>query len=142
MWIKVWMIRNYIYKGDKKRNDQIPEIKGLVASKNIKYEKGLSRFHRLDVFRPTNAAGPIPLIVVVHGGGWIYGDKEIYRLYARELARHGFAVICYNYVLAPEKRFPYQLIELDHVLAWAKANADEYGFDTDNVFLVGDSAGV
>jgi acetyl esterase/lipase len=141
MWIKIWMIRNYIYKIDKKRNDQIPEIKGLVEQKDIKYEKGCGRFHRLDVFRPTNAVGKIPTIVIVHGGGWVYGDKEIYRLYARDLARRGFAVLSYNYVLAPRKRFPYQLIELDHVLEWAKAHEEEYGLDTKNLFLVGDSAG-
>ena len=141
MMFKVWMMRHYIRKGDLKRNSQIPEPAGVISYRNLRYAKGAVKWHKLDVFRPNEKVGPLPLLVVVHGGGWAYGDKEIYHLYAKDLSRRGFAVICYNYVLAPRKRFPDQVESLDKVLVWAKAHAEEYGFDLSNVFLVGDSAG-
>jgi acetyl esterase/lipase len=141
MMYQVWMVRHYVRKGDLKRNAQIPEPEGVTSFRDIRYAKGFGKWHKLDVYRPSGVKGPLPLLVVVHGGGWMYGDKEIYHLYAKDLARRGFAVICYNYVLAPRKKFPYQLSELDWALLWARNHADEYGFDTTKVFLVGDSAG-
>lgn len=141
MIFKVWMVRRYIRKGDLKRNSQIPEPEGVIAYRNLRYAKGFGKWHKLDVFRPNEKVGSLPLIVVVHGGGWCYGDKEIYHLYAKDLSRRGFAVVCFNYVLAPRKKFPYQLESIDQVLSWVKGHAEEYGFDLSNVFLVGDSAG-
>jgi acetyl esterase/lipase len=141
MYLKVWAVRRYIRKGDLERNGKIPEPTGLKCYRNLSYTFGLGKGHLLDVYRPENAVGPLPTLVVVHGGGWYYGDKEIYHLYAKDLARRGFAVICFNYILTPRKKFPYPLTALDNVLLWAKNNASKYGFDLNNVFLVGDSAG-
>lgn len=133
--------RFYIKKNDKKRNKAIPEPAGVKSVLNITYDKKHGKWGKLDAFRPEGKEGVLPLIVVVHGGGWIYGDKEIYHLYAKDLARRGFAVICFNYVRAPEKKFPFQLEALDKVLLWAKDHRIPFGFDIANVFLAGDSAG-
>ena len=46
------------------------------------------------------------MIVNIHGGGYFYGDKELYRFYCMHLAEYGFAVINYNYRLSPENKFP------------------------------------
>lgn len=141
MWIQIWVMRHYIRNNDLTRNGQIPEPDVATLGQDIRYAKGHGKWHLLDIFAPKNAKGPLPLAVIVHGGGWVYGDKGIYRLYAKDIARRGFAVISYNYILAPEKRFPSQLNDLDQVLCFAKAHAAEYGFDTNHVFLIGDSAG-
>lgn len=133
--------RLYVKKTDKRRNKQIPEPQGVVSFCGIRYARRWGKWHKLDVYRPEAMTEILPLLVVVHGGGWIYGDKEVYHLYAKDLARRGFAVICFNYVRAPEKKFPNQLESLDQVLFWAKDNASKYKFDLFNVFLVGDSAG-
>jgi len=133
--------RVFVKKMDKKRNAQIPEPSGVIAWRNKRYARGWGKWRKLDVFRPSSVSGSLPLVVVVHGGGWIYGDKEIYHLYAKDLARRGFAVISFNYVRAPEKKFPDQLESIDKVLLWAKDHAAEYSFDLHHVFLVGDSAG-
>lgn len=138
---KVWMVRHYVRKNDLKRNAQIPEPAGVISYRNLRYAKGYGKWHKLDIYLPEGIKGELPLLVVVHGGGWMYGDKEIYHLYAKDLCRRGFAVICYNYVLAPRKKFPFQLQELDEVLVCAKNHAKQYGFDLTKTFLVGDSAG-
>ena len=141
MSVQLILARKYLHLGDVKRNGKIPEPQGIASFRNIRYLEGHGKWHELDVYRPSDKEGPLPLLVVVHGGAWFYGDKETYRPYAMVLARRGFAVICFSYVLAPEAHFPQQLTELDEVLSFAFDHSGQYGFDLNNVFLVGDSAG-
>ena len=97
--------------------------------------------NKLDVYRPKNAQGKIPVIVSVHGGGWVYGDKELYQFYGMTLAQRGFAVVNFTYRLAPEAKFPAPLEDTNNVISWMYENQEEYGLDMDHVFMVGDSAG-
>ena len=97
--------------------------------------------NKLDVYRPKNAQGKIPVIVSVHGGGWVYGDKELYQFYGMTLAQRGFAVVNFTYRLAPEAKFPASLEDTNNVISWMYENQEEYGLDMDHVFMVGDSAG-
>ena len=97
--------------------------------------------NKLDVYRPKNAEGKIPVIVSVHGGGWVYGDKELYQFYGMTLAQRGFAVVNFTYRLAPEAKFPASLEDTNNVISWMYENQEEYGLDMDHVFMVGDSAG-
>ena len=96
----------------------------------------------LDVYRPKSAEGKkLPVIVSVHGGAWVYGDKELYQFYCMSLAQRGFAVINFTYRLAPENIFPAQLEDVSLVFEWLSKNCNEYAFDTDKIFALGDSAG-
>lgn len=96
----------------------------------------------LDVYRPRSAEGRrLPVIVSVHGGGWVYGDKERYQYYCMSLAQRGFAVANFTYRLAPEFQYPAPLEDTNLVFGWILAHADEYGLDPDRLFAVGDSAG-
>ena len=100
-----------------------------------------SKWHLLDVYRPRALKGKLPVIVSFHGGGWVYGDKNVYQFYCMELAKRGFAVVNYSYRLAPEDRYPAPYEDTNEVFRWLLENAEKYGFDTDNIFGVGDSAG-
>ncbi|MBR6303578.1 MAG: alpha/beta hydrolase, partial [Lachnospiraceae bacterium] len=84
---------------------------------------------------------PFPTILNIHGGGYFYGDKELYRFYCMRLARFGFAVVNINYRLAPEFNFPSPIEDAMAVMHWISKNAAEYNLDKNNVFIVGDSAG-
>lgn len=95
----------------------------------------------LDVYRPKTEEGALPVIVSVHGGGWVYGDKERYQYYCMSLAQRGFAVVNYTYRLAPKHKYPAPLEDTVRVFEWLLGHASEYGFDTENIFAVGDSAG-
>ena len=83
----------------------------------------------------------LPVIVSVHGGGWVYGDKELYQYYCMDLACRGFAVVNFTYHLAPQFRFPQPLLDTCLVFRWLADHADQYGLDVDRLFAVGDSAG-
>ena len=83
------------------------------------------------------------MIVSVHGGGWVYGDKERYQFYCMSLAQRGFAVVNFTYRLAPEFQYPppAPLEDTNLVFGWILRHADQYGLDTNRLFAVGDSAG-
>ena len=97
----------------------------------------------LAIYQPTDAGRHVrmPLIVDIHGGGWVYGDLGINHLYCTRLAELGFAVANVAYRLQPEVNLRDQVQDLFAALRWLGEHADDYGFDPNNVFLTGDSAG-
>lgn len=127
-------------KNDARRDAGLKVPDGIEVIKDLYYGKG-GIDNSLDVYKPKNAEGRLPLLVSCHGGGYIYGDKELYSFYTMEFAKAGFAVINFNYTLAPKITFPNPVIETNEVLKWAADNAEKYGFDLENVVMIGDSAG-
>lgn len=106
---------------------------------------GDARWHLLDVYSPTplDVENPekLPVIVEVHGGGYLTNNKECNRPHGMYFASKGYKVVNINYTLQPEAEFDQELREINAAFNWIGANADKYGFDLDNVFLTGDSSG-
>lgn len=127
-------------KSDDIRDAGLTTPKEIVRYDDIPYGRKRS-LQVLDVYRPRKAKGRLPVIISVHGGGWVYGDKERYQYYCMDLAKRGFAVVNFTYRLAPEYKFPSPLEDTNSVVKWVLKNADEYLLDTDHIFAVGDSAG-
>ena len=131
---------------DFKANDDIRDA-GLTTPKDvIRYDDipyGTdSPLQALDLYRPRALAGrALPVIVSIHGGGWVYGDKERYQYYCMGLAQRGFAVVNFSYRLAPEYKYPAGMEDTNAVFHWVFDNAAAYGLDTGHIFAVGDSAG-
>ena len=131
--------------GDTARDAGLEEPKEVEVYKNISYGE-YGEYSLLDVYRPKAAAGRIlPVIVNVHGGGFFYGDKELYRFYAMQFAKGTddafFAVVNINYRLVPDYVYPAPLCDIAKVMEWIAKSKDAYGFDIDKVFVIGDSAG-
>ena len=138
-------IRTQFASGDAARDAGLEIPEDVKRYSDITYgDKGQHpNWQMLDVYRPGSVSEDekLPVIVVIHDGGWVYGDKEAYRFYSASLAERGFAVVCYSYRLAPEYIFPSSLEDTCAVMNWIVENEDKYGFDLDNIFGVGDSAG-
>ena len=100
-------------KGDQKRDSQIPFPSGIQEWTNLSYGPHGSA-NLLDVYRPAGQDG-CPIIVNIHGGGYVYGDKELYKRYSMDLARRGFAVVNINYRLAPRWKFPAPLEDITEI---------------------------
>ena len=126
--------------GDKKRDAKLVAPEDVTALKNIAYADG-GKYNLLDVYYPKDVKGKLPVIVNIHGGGYVYGTKEVYYHYGMYLASQGYTVVNFNYHLAPKVKFPTQLAEINQVFAWMSANAEKFHMDINNVFVVGDSAG-
>lgn len=137
------MVRTLFTLSDRKRDRGLTVPDDLIRSMDIPYGPD-SRQQTLDVYRPRSEDGRfpvLPVIVSVHGGGWVYGSKELYQYYCMDLAERGFAVVNFSYRLAPGAKFPAQLEDVNAVFHWVLDHAEEHGFDTGRIFAVGDSAG-
>ena len=135
------MVREMFQKADDVRDAGLTTPDDITRFDDIVYGEDI-HFQRLDVYRPANAGEKmLPVIVSVHGGGWVYGDKERYQYYCMSLAQHGFSVVNFTYRLAPEYQFPAAIEDINLVIHWIFAHALQYGFDTEHIFGVGDSAG-
>ena len=126
-------------------NDAIRDA-GLAISDKVNICDNVSygpygRDNLLCVYTPKNAEGKLPVIINIHGGGFFYGDKELYGLYSADMAERGFAVVVFNYRLCPENLYPAPLVDINNVTKWVLANCQEFNFDRDRIFIVGDSAG-
>ena len=95
----------------------------------------------LDVYRPASAIEPLPLVLWIHGGGFVGGAKEELADYLRLVASNGFAVAAPSYSLAPEHRYPTPPRQVMQALGYLRSNAERLRIDQDRLALGGDSAG-
>ena len=94
------------------------------------------------VHRPADATAPLPVVINLHGGGWVQGNPEQSRWMASRIAvRNRVVVISPTYVLAPEHPFPAGVEDCWATLEWVVAHADELGVDPDRLAVMGDSGG-
>ncbi|MCI1219805.1 MAG: alpha/beta hydrolase [Bifidobacterium sp.] len=103
------------------------------------------RGHRLDLYLPHDAVvrggRTLPVYVDVHGGGFVYGYKELNRNFCTHLAERGFAVFSLSYRPAPQTDFIGQLRDVEQGLSWIRDHRHEYPIAQHGVWLTGDSAG-
>lgn len=95
----------------------------------------------LDAFTPAGT-GPFPICILVHGGGWVRGDKHNnFRTLLGPLGEAGFAWFSINYRLAPKHRYPACVEDVEAAIRWVKARAADYKGDPRRIALIGESAG-
>lgn len=136
---EVQTMRRNIAAGDAKRDAGLTVPGDVTRYLDISY--GEFPENVLDVYCPKGTDKALPTIVSIHGGGWIYGDKELYSHYCMRLAQRGFTVVNFTYRLAPEHLYPSPLQDTCLVAQWMMEHAEEYFIDLNNVFMLGDSAG-
>ncbi|MBQ2934772.1 MAG: alpha/beta hydrolase fold domain-containing protein [Lachnospiraceae bacterium] len=136
----VQKIRTEWAVSDAKRDEGLTTPENILRHDNISYGP-YDEWNLLDVYYTKDVVAPQPVIVNIHGGGWVYGNKEIYQFYCMSLAQRGFTVVNFNYRLAPENRYPAALEDINNVFCFLEKEGAKYMADINNVFVVGDSAG-
>ena len=97
---------------------------------------------KLDIYLPATGDAPYPVLVAIHGGGFIFGDKEDGQITpVLQGLRRGYAVVGLDYRLSPEARFPAAINDVKTSVRWLRAHAVEYQLDAGRIALWGDSAG-
>ncbi len=109
------------------------------ASADLAY--GPNARHRLDVYRPSDAAAPAPVVVFFYGGNWDSGDRADYLFVGEALASRGFVAVLPDYRLYPEVRYPDFLADSARALRWTLDHVAQFGGDPQRVFVMGHSAG-
>ncbi len=121
----------------------------IVVLRDLAYREGASRHWKLDLaMKKEGQASSRPGIVVIHGGGWIEGDKSSFSQREGDVpgnivhfARMGFVAVTINYRLSSEARFPAQLDDCKTAVRWLRAHEKEYNVDKDRIGAWGNSAG-
>jgi acetyl esterase len=109
--------------------------------RDVEYAKAGGIQLTLDAHVP-DGEGPFPTAILVHGGGWVAGDKEQYITYIfQPLTDAGFAWFSINYRLAPQFKFPDDADDVETAVRFVRANAAKYKVDIKRIALIGESAG-
>lgn len=116
---------------------------GVERIRDLVYVEGsTTKRHRLDVFRHPDTPPGAPVLLQIHGGGWIIGDKSQQgQPLMNLLASHGWVCVAINYRLSPKATWPDHLVDCKRALAWVRTHIAEYGGDPDYVVATGGSAG-
>jgi len=116
----------------------VPEadVEDLVIS------EGPSGQVSIRVFRPAGARGPLPVVLYIHGAGWVFGNAHTHDRLVRELTvRAQAATVFVNYSLSPEAKYPTAVEEIYATLLWISRKGAAHGLDPARVVVAGDSVG-
>ena len=101
-----------------------------------------SAAEKLDIYLPNEGNGPFPIIMSVHGGAFLGGDKADGQVNPMlQGLKRGYAVVSINYRLSGEAIFPADIMDVKAAIRWVKANANQYKLNPDKIALWGGSAG-
>jgi len=114
---------------------------------DVTYKTSDSIDQKLDIYRPEKSNKKFPVLIFLHGGGWIGGDKAFPEKYYMndfilKFVQNGYAVVSVNYTLLDKNtQFPKPVEDCKEAVRWIRANADKYNFDEKNIGIWGASAG-
>ena len=108
---------------------------------NVTYLTANNHDNRVDLYLPRNASAPTPVLMYMHGGGWVRGNKESNVLRLLPYLQMGWAVVNVQYRLGPVSLAPAAVEDCLCAVRWVIRNAEEYNFDVSRIVLTGHSAG-
>jgi len=109
---------------------------------DIAYVDDEDRRRRLDVYRPRDRDGAAPVLLQLHGGAWVLGEKHQQGIpLMTHMASRGWMCVAINYRVSPKATWPDHLVDCKLAVKWIREHAAEYGGDPDCVIVTGGSAG-
>ncbi|MGB3049556.1 MAG: alpha/beta hydrolase [Polyangiales bacterium] len=118
-----------------------PAKHGVQVIRDIEYLHSGNPRHRLDIYRPANRSGSLPIVLYTHGGGFNLLSKNTHWLMGLAFARAGYLVLNVDYRLAPAHPYPAAVSDVCAALEWASDHAKAYGGDLSRLVFAGESAG-
>ena len=111
--------------------------------RHLPYVADAHKQQYLDVLVPREpASGPMPVLLNIHGGGWMIGNKGTQAMpLLMHMASHGWLVVDADYRLSPAARMPAHIVDVKHAIDWTRRHAAEYGGDPRFIAITGGSAG-
>lgn len=138
MYLQVRNFLNWQYDQKKKK----PRLDQSVQKKSFSYSRELPSIRRGNLYIPKGKkTEELPLIIDIHGGGWIHGDKDLYDEYNSALASQGHVVSSLTYRTIDYANLVDQVQDIFEYLHYLKNNAVKYRLNLEHLMLTGDSAG-
>lgn len=135
-------------KEDEQRIKQPVRKKDILDINSIKNKHldisyaPISEAQKLDIYLPDEKKEKYPVIIFIHGGAWMSGDKrENFSLPILRGLKEGYAVISINYRLSEEATFPAAIEDVKAAIRFIRANANKYNLDAEQITLFGRSSG-
>jgi len=120
----------------------VPKLpKDVQEKKDIVYISYGSRKMHLDIYSPVKKNKLYPAVLLIHGGGWRSGNRQMEIPMALFLASHGYVAVTVDYRLSPEALYPAALIDIKAAVKWLRANSTRYHINTNKIALYGCSSG-
>ena len=121
----------------------IPHDAGeAVGDNNLNYADGSNPRQTLDLYYPEDRSKPLPLVVYIHGGGWVAGSKREGERFAKLLTATGhYAVASINYRLIQDAPWPAQIHDCKAAIRYLRGHAGRLGIDPKRIAVMGSSAG-
>ena len=114
----------------------------ITISRDVRYAPGAGRRHLLDVYHPTEPVTGAPVLLQIHGGAWVIGNKRQQALpLMHHLAARNWVCVAANYRLSPRTTFPDHLVDVKLALCWIHEHINSYGGDPGFIAITGGSAG-
>ena len=114
---------------------------GVKFEKDVTYGTAAGEELKLDLSRPEHADGPLPCVVVIHGGAWRAGNKSGHDDLTWKFAQRGYVSATVGYRFCPKFPFPAQVEDVKCAVRFLRANASKYGLDPARIGAIGFSAG-
>jgi acetyl esterase/lipase len=118
---------------------------GTILHADIPYNNDNLQKHLFDIYLPADAKGKLPLVIFIHGGGWLSNDKYADMGYMKktvaEIISKGFALASIDYRFSTQAVFPAQIQDCNRAISFLYDNAHKYGFDREHFAVMGFSAG-
>ena len=133
-------MRKGIYEGDHP-NILLQNYETDVVVHKYKYDHDNNPLHYLNIYLPKDNNETRPLLIDVHGGGWVYGDKDTNGLLCMDFVKRGFITMSMSYRLLPEHKLVEMIQDIFKSLHYLYSLKDKYPIDFENVSMMGDSAG-
>jgi acetyl esterase/lipase len=145
---KAWLYLTQLAEPENAYNEFLRTLdivlpQGYFKSEDVAY--GPHPRQKLDIFWPSKASAPTPLLVLIHGGGWLHGAQKYYPASSADLVRdillNGGAVASITYRYSTDAKLPAPVHDAARAIQFMRANAGKYNLDKIHVVALGDSAG-
>lgn len=144
LWIAFLFCSNFLFAQNQNPKAQLLPP-GTKIHNNIPYQNDTLKKHLLDIYLPANATGKCPLLVFIHGGGWLVNDKYADMGYMGNtlsaILNQGIAIASIDYRWSTQAVFPAQIQDCNRAVSFLYDNAEKYGLDKSRIALMGFSAG-
>jgi acetyl esterase/lipase len=118
-----------------------PEAGRVTIERDVVFGTGGGRDLHCNVYMPPQVGADRPSVLLVHGGGWVQGDRSQLHGYGILLGRIGYVCVATEYRLAGEAKWPAQIHDVKAALRWMRANSARLGIDPKKISISGNSAG-
>lgn len=138
--VKMLKMRNGMFQNDSP-NIALQKNETAVDVYTHRYINDSNDLHQLNIYAPKGINKKLPLLIDIHGGGWIYGDKDTNGLLCMDFAKRGFITMSMSYRLLPEYKLLDMIQDIFSSLHYLYSLKSQYLIDFNNVAIMGDSAG-